>query len=311
MAEVTFSVVIPSYRTSFEEIERALNSVIEQTIRPQEILIIDDNGDNEYRLCSQRVQEKFGTYVRVLYNEKNSGANYSRNKGIQEAKNDYIAFLDSDDIWCPTYIERCRFLIEQEGAMFITSSYYIVHKDGVLPWIFNEKTSPSGDISKRELYEDVVGPTSTVIVSKKILLTAGLFDQNMPARQDYDMWLRVSKLVALYYNYEPSVYVYRVGKDSISSSYERNMKGSMMVLEKILSDTNITTTEKQKITASHYRCMGVSCVVCNAYAPSRSYFKKSLQCKFDIRVLVYYILSLFPNIFSFIRKIRRKYLYVK
>lgn len=303
------SVVIPTYKTSYEVLSRTISSCLAQTYPPFEIIIVDDNGDNEYRENALKISSEYRTNVSVLFNEKNRGANYSRNRGVLSARGDFIAFLDSDDVWIPNYLQIVSNIIEDNNSKFITSNYQIVHNDGTLPPEFNDKKFVSGDFSKKELYQDFIGPTSTVVIAKETIIKAGLFDEKLPARQDYDMWIRVSKLVPVFYNYTPSVKVYRVGNDSISSSYKRNVEGTKLVLHKILSTENLTNDEKKEISASHYKHMALACILCNAYKESRIYAKKSLKLVFDKRIFIWYLLSFFPFLFNFLRKVRKHFLY--
>ncbi len=305
------SIVIPSYKTPYEIICRTIKSCLAQSYQPFEIIVIDDNGCNEFSEISKKIASEYTEKINVLLNDENRGANFSRNRGVNAAKGEYIAFLDSDDEWSNDYLEKVVNIIDREKAVFVTSNYQVVHKDGVLPPEFDKEMFKSGDISKKELYQDVVGPTSTVVIAKDLIIKAGLFDESLPARQDYDMWLRVTKLAPIHYNYDPCVKVFRVGADSISSSYKRNVEGTKMVLEKILSDKNLKNTEKRDISAAHYKHMALACILCNAYRESRVYAKKSLKMGFDKVLLVWLLLSYCPYLFSKLRFLRKKALYRK
>jgi len=306
-----FSIVIPSYKTSFEVMDRAIQSILKQTYRPFEIIIVDDNESSKYADNSKQIASEYKETVKVLFNGKNCGANYSRNKGILASCGQYIAFLDSDDSWDINYLKSVCNLIEKRGAKFITTNYQVVHRDGILPPEFNEKDFISGNIWRKEIYKDYVGPTSTVVVEKATLIKAGLFDVNLPARQDYDMWLRVCKYVDLYYNYTPSVLVYRDGHTSISSSYIRNVEGTKMVLAKIVADPSLTDDEIQLVNAGHYKHMALACILCNAYFQGRIYAFKSLTYSFAMGTLGLFVMCFFPWLFTQARIIRRKILYMK
>lgn len=308
---ISYSVVIPSYKTSYEVMLETINSVLNQDYPIHEIIVVDDNGGDEFSGENKKIQEHFGEKVAVLFNEVNKGANFSRNRGVKQASGDFIAFLDSDDNWSKNYLSLVANIIESNDAKFVTSNYQIVHEDGVLPPEFTRTIFISGDISKKELYQDYVGPTSTVVISRQLVIDAGLFDETLPARQDYDMWLRVSKLAYVFYNYEPCVKVLRIGRASISSSYKRNVRGTQLVLKKILENNNLTLPEQRAIKASHFKHMALSCILCNAYKDSREYAKESLKNEFDIKMAIWYLLSFSPMLFSMLRKMRRRYLYAK
>ena len=311
MSNISISIVIPTYKTSYEDLTRAIKTSLEQTYHPFEIILVDDNGAGEYQDISKKIALEYENYVNVFFNDENKGANYTRNRGVLAAKGEYIAFLDSDDEWSQNYLELAASIIEKENAKFITSNYQIVHKEGILPPEFKERCFVSGDISKKELYQDYIGPTSTVVIAKDTIVKAGLFDEKLPARQDYDMWIRVTKLVPVFYNYTPCVKVYRIGNDSISSSYKRNVEGTKLVLQKILSTENLTDNEKKEISASHYKHMALACILCNAYKESRGYAKKTLKLNFNKQVFSWLVLSYIPSLFSYLRNMRKYFLYRK
>lgn len=309
MKGVTFSVVVPTYRTSYDSLSKAIESVLSQTYSASEIILVDDNNDDDYRRASRKAEEVYKNKLKVLYNDKNSGANYSRNRGVDVAIGEFIAFLDSDDEWSKAYLSIVSEIIDEKKAQFITSNYQVVHREGVLPPEFDEKKFVSGDISKKELYQDLIGPTSTVVVSKKLIVAAGLFDVELPARQDYDMWLRIVKLAPVFYNYTPCVKVFRIGNNSISSSYKRNVEGTKIVLNKILTSNKLSDLEKKMVSAAHYKHMALSCILCDAYEESRKYARQSLKCHFTKDVFVWFLLSFCPKLFSALRNFRKKILY--
>lgn len=305
------TVIITTYKSTQNIIERSIKSVLNQSVSPFEIIVVDDNDNNEFRNTSLIIENKYKDRIIFLYNEENKGANYSRNRGILSSHGDYIAFLDADDEWDCEYIKTVTREISENNAYFITVNYQVVHKEGILPPEFSSHKNISGDISKIELYRDVVGPTSTVIVKRSLLIEAGLFDESLPARQDYDMWLRVCKNARLSYIYNPMVKVYRDGHDSISSSYIRNVDGTKKVLAKILTTNSLNEKEIKMIEASHLKHMSLACILCHAYKDSRIYARKSLVRNFDFTLASWYILSYFPKFFDFIRNYRRRMKYIK
>lgn len=302
---------MPTYHSDKKTLVRTVESILQQKYLPKEIIVIDDNGLCDYQKTTKEVQKLYPDALKIFFNKENMGANYSRNKGIKEATGKYIAFMDADDTWDKNYLEECASIIEKCQALFITTNYQIIHKDGVLPPAFNKSIHESGNISNKELFRDYVGPTSTVVVEREVLMKAGLFDIELPARQDYDMWIRTSQIVPLFYNFKPLVKIYRDGHASISSSYKRNVQGTKMVLQKILAQKNITDDEKIKITASQYKHMALACILGNAYKEAREYAYISLKWDFDFTLSIWYILCFFPSFFRWLRTVRKKRLYRK
>ena len=144
---ISYSVVVPSYKTSYEVMLETINSVLNQDYPIHEIIVVDDNGGDEYSCNNQKLQNLFGEKIVVLFNETNKGANYSRNRGVKHASGDFIAFLDSDDSWSKNYLTLVTDLIETNNAKFITSNYQVVHEDGILPPEFTREVFVSGDIN--------------------------------------------------------------------------------------------------------------------------------------------------------------------
>src|SRR5207245_2440853 len=112
-------VVIPCYRCG-QTIRRAVESVVGQTVRPLEVILVDDDsGDDTARVLGQ-IQEEFGKWVRILRLPKNRGAAGARNFGWEAAKGKYVAFLDADDSWLPTKIEHQLSFMESHPEFALT-----------------------------------------------------------------------------------------------------------------------------------------------------------------------------------------------
>ena len=102
---ISVSVVIPCFRCS-ATIERAVISVLTQTIKPAELILVDDNSNDGTLLVLQSIRQRYGSdYIKILSLSQNCGASVARNKGWEQCCHDYIAFLDADDAWHPRKIE--------------------------------------------------------------------------------------------------------------------------------------------------------------------------------------------------------------
>lgn len=183
------SVIIPTYnRASF--LIRALTSVQRQTLACDEIIIIDDGSCDNTPERVEDVAAECRIPVRYIY-QKNQGPAAARNKGIQEARFSYLAFLDSDDHWQKNKLEI------QYTALAADSKMMIAHTRE--RWLrrgkhLNQKKihqPGNGDIFKHCLQLCAVG-MSTVMVKKELFDEIGLFKENMRCCEDYDFWLRTS-----------------------------------------------------------------------------------------------------------------------
>lgn len=178
------SVIVPFYNRS-HTIERCLISVQKQTLGDFECLIIDDGSDTNEALALQSItsglkDERF----RIITLRANCGGGAARNAGIEQAQGEYIAFLDSDDEWLPSKLEKQLKLSLEQGLPFISCQSYVHHADGigVLP------THPLGSerISDYLFYRNGWLPTPSFFL-KRDALDSIRFDESIPRHQDYDI----------------------------------------------------------------------------------------------------------------------------
>lgn len=188
------SVIIPVYNRE-DVIGRALDSVLNQSYRNLEIIVIDDgSSDQTVHRC-----RSYGERIRLI-TQKNAGPAAARNNGIRHAAGPFIAFLDSDDEWYPDKIEKqLRFAAEENLGMVITDSEIQTPGENRTTYqksLFSDllTASPKQVI---ELFELLVMQNfihlSTVFISKAAVIEAGLFDETMRVAEDTDLWLRVSR----------------------------------------------------------------------------------------------------------------------
>ncbi|MEA3497983.1 MAG: glycosyltransferase family A protein [Campylobacterota bacterium] len=180
------SVIIPTYnRDSF--IEKTVQTVLNQTVMPDEIIVVDDgSSDNTEELLDSLITTKKIKYIK----QQNSGVSVARNRGIKESSNSWICFLDSDDLWEDTKLE--------EQINFHKENPNILFSHTLELWLFNNKIikqkkhqqKPSGFCFKENLANTLVG-ASTVMVHKNILNDIGYFDETLKVCEDYDLWLRI------------------------------------------------------------------------------------------------------------------------
>ncbi|MEA2017629.1 MAG: glycosyltransferase family A protein [Campylobacterota bacterium] len=179
---IVISVIIPTYNRE-NLILRAINSVLNQTLKVDEIIVVDDGSKDDTRCIVKNLDIKY------IYQE-NSGVSSARNRGIKEAKNDWICFLDSDDIWDKTKIE--------EQVLFHKNNKNILFSHTQEEWIFNGKIikqkkhqqKPSGFCFEDNISHCLIGP-STVMIHKSIFNDIGIFDEGLLVCEDFDLWLRI------------------------------------------------------------------------------------------------------------------------
>lgn len=188
MKQPFFSIVIPTYNRR-DLLEKCVNSVLNQTFTDFEIIVIDDgskDGTGEFiaSLETRKINLKYRYH-------KNHGVSFSRNKGIKVAKGKWIAFLDSDDWWKPTKLERIAEYINKYPDIKIFHTEEIWYQRGrLLPQKVKHK-KPTGFVYKHSLPLCCIS-LSTAVVAKEVFDDIGLFDETMEACEDYDLWLRIT-----------------------------------------------------------------------------------------------------------------------
>jgi len=192
------SVVLPNYNR-VAPLRRAIQSVIQQTIGPREIIIVDDWSDQEKfeQILSvvSSAQRESEIDVRLLRNTANMGANYSRNRGIWEAKGKYIAFLDSDDLWLPTKLSTQILAVtsaknDENRPILSATGRYRVNSDGK---VIARQCSRQEFSFESICRSNFVGTLSSVLVETSAARAIDGFDERLPACQDWDFFIRLAK----------------------------------------------------------------------------------------------------------------------
>lgn len=180
------SVIIPTFNRA-HLVQRAVASVLDQTFPDYEIIVVDDgSADDTERL----VVSRFGPLVRYIRHSTNKGVSAARNTGIRASDSQLIAFLDSDDHWLPEKLAAQLAFLKANRDIPACQTEEIWMRNGrrILPRKRHQK--PSGDIFERSLKLCLVSP-SAVMLKRSLLDEVGLFDESLPACEDYDLWLRI------------------------------------------------------------------------------------------------------------------------
>ncbi|MEA2018498.1 MAG: glycosyltransferase family 2 protein [Campylobacterota bacterium] len=183
------SIVITAYNRE-DMIIRAIQSVIGQTYQNIEIIIVDDcSTDNTQQVLNSFLNELKYDNIHYLRNERNKGANFSRNRGIEASTGEYISFLDDDDEYFPTKIEeQVQYMNEYKGSIIYCG--LALYSNG--RFIQNTNLKHEGDLHSKLLVYNFIGNPSALLLEKKILIEYG-FDNDLPACQDWDIITRLAK----------------------------------------------------------------------------------------------------------------------
>ena len=234
------SVVIPTLNR-INTLQRALDSVINQTYKPAEIIVVD-NGSSDGTL--KFLREQYPTIT--ILTENKIGVSSARNKGIKKSINQWIALLDSDDAWHPRKLEIQTSMLDSA-----LKEYNLIHTDEV--WFRNNKhinqmkkhKKQGGYIFERCLSLCCISPSS-VLFKKNILDKVGLFDESLPVCEDYDMWLKICSSEEVLFAQDKLTYKYGGHKDQLSKSYWGMDRFRIKSIENIIKNFDLTYKQKKQ-----------------------------------------------------------------
>lgn len=179
------SVIIPTFNRGWI-LGEAVASVLNQDYAAFELIVVDDGSSDETAQILQRLPDR----IRVL-TQKNRGVSAARNRGVAAAAGDLIAFLDSDDLWLPGKLRFQVDFFRNNPQALVCQTEEIWVRKGVRVNPGKRHRKPSGMIFRPSLHLCLVSP-SAVMMRRRLFERVGLFDETLPACEDYDLWLRVS-----------------------------------------------------------------------------------------------------------------------
>ncbi|MGL4537662.1 MAG: glycosyltransferase family 2 protein [Cetobacterium sp.] len=226
MNENLVSVIVPNYNCE-KYIEETLNSILKQTYKNIEIIIIDDySSDKSYQIALTYAQKYQNIKVERL--EKNSGAAVARNRGIKLAQGKYIAFLDSDDIWLEVKLEKQIKLMEDMNYNMTFTGYEHVNELGEKIGV--EIRTPKKVSYNMLLWHDYFGCLTVVYNQQKL---GKIYSENIRKNNDYSLFLNILKKEKFAYSVKENLAKYRIRKGSISRNKIQTIKPHYYLIRKI------------------------------------------------------------------------------
>ncbi|MCO8121618.1 glycosyltransferase family 2 protein [Stieleria sp. TO1_6] len=221
-----YSVVIPVYNRR-ESILASIESVVEQTYPPQEVIVVDDGSTDG---TVERIQQ-CGANVRLLQTGGRTGACNARNMGTHAAIHDTVAFQDSDDVWLPSKMEQQLERLEEGHFDAVFCSFIKDFESGQERGGWSREIANSGSACKTLLLKKNYVSTQTLVVRKKAFETAGGFDKDLRRFQDWDLAIRLSLLMPIGFVDEPLVRVKQTGT-RLSNNRREGIISRRRILEK-------------------------------------------------------------------------------
>lgn len=204
------SIITPSYNTS-KVIKAAVESILKQTYSNWELIIVDDcSSDNSMEILMPYMEKD--SRIKVMTNKTNLGAAHSRNKAIKQSNGEYIAFLDSDDLWLPAKLEKQIALMKKENCYMCYTAYTIIDILGneVAHHPVHTKTSYA-DLLKRP---SMIGMLTMIYNAKKL----GKLYFDKIGHEDYILKLHILKHIGYAVGINEPLARYRIHKGSLSSN---------------------------------------------------------------------------------------------
>lgn len=220
------SVIVPTYKREVFYLERALQSIFNQTYKNVEVVVVDDNPlDSVFREKTKKFVQRYSQNNQFIYieNSNNMGGALARNKGIQHASGNYITFLDDDDEYLPEKIEKqLAFMIKHDYDMTLTNLQLVNEKKIIVDYRDHSyiKSFKKEDLLKTHIMRKLTG-TPTFMYKKEKLLEIGGFD-NVPIGQEFHLMLKtIEGDLKIGYLKESDVVAYRHNEGGISFGKEK------------------------------------------------------------------------------------------
>ena len=221
------SVIMPYYKKK-KYIELAVNSVIQQTYKNFELIIVHDDENKEDLNFLKNLIKK-DKRIKLYINKKNLGAGESRNKGIKLSQGSLIAFLDADDLWTRNKLKKQIFFMKKNLVDISHTSYHIINSDNKIIGSRRAK-----DMNHKLLLNSCDIGLSTVII-KKELITNKIKFANINTKEDYVLWLKITLNNKKIFALKNNLTKWRKLNDSLSASKIQKLHDGYLVYRKYMN----------------------------------------------------------------------------
>lgn len=286
--EFPVSVVIPCYNSA-KYINQAVSSVLSQTLRPLEIIVVDDGSTDE----TPEILASFGNSIKII-RQTNSGVSAARNKGIEAARGEFISFLDADDFFLdPAKLEEQLAISRQTESDIVQSGWTIVNQMGdIIVNVEEWKISPVLDLENWLKVQSIL--PSALLIRRSALIAVEKFDPQLNYAEDVDLMLR---LLSSGYKIEwlkKSAVAYRQHENNATNNLSQRIAPAEKVWNKFFSQSNLPPGVKRLenlLRNSLYLYLAFECIQVGDFALMKKLLLES--CKFSkyksIGALLYWL----------------------
>ena len=249
------SVIIPNYNYG-RFLGDAIRSVLGQTAAVHEVIVVDDGSSDD----SRDIAKSFGSAVRLI-EQANAGVGTARNRGVNESSGDIVAFLDADDIWLPTKVEKqIEVLLSDTECGMVSCHMGEVRSDGTTPIVTHEHTTDSFMAEKILLLEAPgLGVGSATLLRRSVFEKIGGFDERaeMHPSEDWELSYRVAS-VARIRSIPETLVLYRNHGDNGHLNVRRMERSMSLAFEKIFASGDFDVAFKNKCEANLHNMLAGS-----------------------------------------------------
>ena len=230
------SVIIPTYNRR-NTLPRAVESVLNQTYKPIEIIVVDDGSTDG----TKEMFSEMYPLVRYIY-QANSGVSSARNTGINSASGAWIALLDSDDEWLPDKLDRQVKLLQDNAEIRFCHTNEIWIRNNVRINQKKKHQKYGGNIFNKCLDICRISPSSSLFHTS-VIKDVGLFDESLDVCEDYDMWLRITAKYPVLFLDQPLIKKFGGHSDQLSRVFGGIEQYRIRSLEKILTSKSLSGSQ--------------------------------------------------------------------
>lgn len=239
--QVNVTAIVTTYKREPEIVKRAVKSILNQTYRGIKVVVVDDSPAS-YGLRENVREEVCKLSPNIIYvqHEQNMGACVARNTGLKYADTEYVAYLDDDDEWVETKIEKqIKVFNDSKLGLVYCGNSIKYDTDGRV--VSENREFHRGDVFDMLICKNFIGSTSFPLIRTKCIKEVGEFDPLMLSAQDYDLWLRITEKYLVDYVPESLVTYHIHAGEQISANPNKKVQG----LER-LNEKNMEYLEKNK-----------------------------------------------------------------
>ena len=312
------SVVIPSYN-AMKYLPETLESVLQQTYTNYEVIVVNDGSTDDIEAWFE--SSVVDPRVR-LFSQDNKGLSGARNSGIAQAKGEFIAFLDADDLWHPSKLEKQVQSFKKHPEIGLVYTWLLYVDESANPTGKVVRHSCQGNVWKQLTAFNFVGCGSVAMVRKSCFETSGNFDINLDSYvEDWDMWLRIARDFNFAVVREPLVYN-RKYSGSLSTHWKKMESSFPKVIEKAFTSTPNELTYLKNRSYAHANLVLAWKVIQSknkdfdaafvfwkkslSYYPQILFFNSFVNLSLILALLSFFGLEHYDSIHAFLQSMRRR-----